>query len=223
MNVGEKIKELRKSKGLNQTEFGKLFDPKATGGMVGKWERNINAPTPVYKDQLLKMTNETYSEFFGSEYIGKKYGELTVIDDLGSSLKKGRYRKTFICECSCGNIKKLSGEHVIYGEINSCGHLKMESASKQIQSIMKRDLVEKGTNLNLINPKNKLKKNNTSGKTGVYFYKKTNKWVARITLKGEEKYLGAFDNKEDAIKARLKAEEEYFVPVLEKHKDVLDK
>ena len=217
MNVGEKIKELRENKGLNRIEFGRLFDPIATGGMVGKWERNINAPSPVYKDQLLKMTNKTYSEFFGSEYIGKKYGELTVIDDLGSSLKKGRYRKTFICECSCGNIKKLSGEHVIYGEINSCGHLQIESASEQIQSIMKRDLVEKGTNLNLINPENELRKNNTSGKTGVYFFKNQKKWMARIMIKGEDKYLGMFDRKEDAIKARLKAEEEYFVPILEKY------
>lgn len=220
MNVGENIKELRENKGLNRIEFGRLFDPMVTGGTVGKWERNMHAPSSVYKEQLLKMTNKTYSDFFGSKYIGKKYGELTVIDDLGSSLKKGKYRKTFICECSCGNIKKLSGEHVIYGGIKSCGHLQTESASEQMQSLMKIGLVEKGTNLNLINPEIELRKNNTSGKTGVYFNKGKKKWSAEIMLKGKKIHLGYFDKKQDAIKARKQAEEKYFEPVLEKYKDV---
>ena len=65
-------------------------------------------------------------------------------------------------------------------------------------------------------------KTNTSGKTGVSFDKSRGKWVAKIKLKGKNIYLGRYDKKEDAIKARLKAEEEYFVPILEKHKDVFE-
>lgn len=55
-----------------------------------------------------------------------------------------------------------------------------------------------------------LGKNNTSGVIGVTWDKKRNKWQAQIGLDKKCKYLGLHINKEDAIKARLKAEVEYF-------------
>jgi hypothetical protein len=48
--------------------------------------------------------------------------------------------------------------------------------------------------------------NNTSGITGVYLNKKTNKWVAAIRVDGKLKYLGSFDQKGDALAARREAE-----------------
>lgn len=51
--------------------------------------------------------------------------------------------------------------------------------------------------------------NNTSGKTGVCWEPKSNCWHAYIWV-GKSIHLGRFINKEDAIEARLKAEEEYF-------------
>lgn len=55
-----------------------------------------------------------------------------------------------------------------------------------------------------------MQKNNTSGVTGVGWVKKIQKWRARIKYNDKEIYLGVFDCKEDAIKARFKAEKEYF-------------
>lgn len=52
--------------------------------------------------------------------------------------------------------------------------------------------------------------NNTSGKIGVGYCKTYNKWRARIKVDKLEKFLGYFDNIEDAIKARKEAEEKYF-------------
>lgn len=49
---------------------------------------------------------------------------------------------------------------------------------------------------------------NTSGVTGVYW--EHSKWRARIYYKYENKCLGRFESKEDAIKARRNAEIEYF-------------
>jgi hypothetical protein len=49
-----------------------------------------------------------------------------------------------------------------------------------------------------------------SGVTGVYFNRKVGKWAAQITFNGNSKHLGYFDNKEDAIAARKKAEAEYW-------------
>lgn len=53
-------------------------------------------------------------------------------------------------------------------------------------------------------------KNNTSGVTGVGWLKQQSKWRAYIYINKEHVYLGVFDNKDDAIKARLYAEKEYF-------------
>lgn len=53
--------------------------------------------------------------------------------------------------------------------------------------------------------------NNTSGFTGVSWNKNHQKWMARITDKVHHViYLGSFDNKDDAIKTRLKAEADYY-------------
>lgn len=51
---------------------------------------------------------------------------------------------------------------------------------------------------------------NSSGVTGVSFDKSKNKWVARIGIDYKKINLGAFDNKDDAIKVRKEAEEKYF-------------
>lgn len=53
-------------------------------------------------------------------------------------------------------------------------------------------------------------RNNTSGFTGVSWNKDSSKWCAQIGVDYETIYLGSFSNKDDAIKARLNAEEKYF-------------
>lgn len=53
-------------------------------------------------------------------------------------------------------------------------------------------------------------KNNTSGVTGVSWYKQSGKWKAQIQNNKKKISLGYFINKEDAIIARLMAEKKYF-------------
>jgi hypothetical protein len=55
-----------------------------------------------------------------------------------------------------------------------------------------------------------IRKNNTSGVTGVWFDKACGKWIAHIRCNGENMYLGLYANKEDAIKTRINAEIKYF-------------
>lgn len=55
-----------------------------------------------------------------------------------------------------------------------------------------------------------LQQNNTSGVTGVYFENYTKKWRAHIEYKGVKMFLGRYSDKDEAIKARLRAEKEYF-------------
>lgn len=51
---------------------------------------------------------------------------------------------------------------------------------------------------------------NNSGYPGVGWYKKANKWRARIQIQGNEIHLGLFESLDDAIQARQQAEIEYF-------------
>lgn len=53
-------------------------------------------------------------------------------------------------------------------------------------------------------------KNNTSGHKGVHYSSVERKWKAYISYKNKRIHLGTFINKEDAIRAREKAENKYF-------------
>jgi hypothetical protein len=56
----------------------------------------------------------------------------------------------------------------------------------------------------------KIYKNNKSGYSGVVYNKKHKKWHARINIKGKCVYLGAYENKEKAIKTRKEAELKHY-------------
>lgn len=52
--------------------------------------------------------------------------------------------------------------------------------------------------------------NNSSGRTGVKWSKRRNKWISAITVKGEYIHLGCFISFDDAVKVREDAEILYF-------------
>lgn len=56
----------------------------------------------------------------------------------------------------------------------------------------------------------KLPSTNTSGVLGVCWHGRHKKWNAKITVNDKRIHLGYFDDIEDAIAARKKAEEKYF-------------
>jgi len=56
-----------------------------------------------------------------------------------------------------------------------------------------------------------LNKNNSSGVTGICWWKRDGKWRARIYVNGKEIHLGLFAKKEDAITARKDAEKKYYL------------
>lgn len=55
-----------------------------------------------------------------------------------------------------------------------------------------------------------IRKNNSTGVIGVYFDKRRSSWYSQIHIEGKTIHLGCFADKEDAIIARMLAEEEYF-------------
>ena len=71
-----------------------------------------------------------------------------------------------------------------------------------------------GTCLELL-VSSKLPKNNRSGIKGVSYYSKTDSWIATLTLKGQYYYLGNYEKRLDAAKARWCAEEALIKPFIE--------
>lgn len=55
-----------------------------------------------------------------------------------------------------------------------------------------------------------IQSNNTSGVTGVCWDKRTQKWLARISVNGKRIHLDYFKHKKDEIKVRKEAELKYF-------------
>ena len=60
------------------------------------------------------------------------------------------------------------------------------------------------------NENHKLRRDNTSGVTGVGWDKKSEKWRARISINNKEICLGYYNELSQAIKVRKEAEEKYF-------------
>lgn len=58
-------------------------------------------------------------------------------------------------------------------------------------------------------------KNNCSGHKGVCWDKRRHLWVAYISVHCKQIFLGRYSKLADAIKARQKAEDEYFLPLIE--------
>lgn len=150
------------------------------------------------------MFGRKEDSFVKKDLAGQKFGRLTVIKPT-----EERYRRCVVweCVCDCGNICYKPSSH-IGKHTFSCGCLHKQV----VENNCKIDVTD-GTKLGNLNEK--LSKNNTSGVKGVSRHR--DKWLARIKIQRKTVYLGVFYSIEDAVKARKKAEEEYYQPILQKH------
>lgn len=158
------------------------------------------------------------------DLTGQKFNRLRVLG-LGERNSAGQLQ--WKCKCDCGNIVLVTTTYLKTGHTKSCGCLSREMASSRLQSekfiksrenYRKNNFLKENTSLALIGSK-KVRKNNTSGITGVNYIKNIKKWNASIFFKGKKINLGYFENIDNAIKARKEAEEKYFKPILEKYKE----
>lgn len=85
-------------------------------------------------------------------------------------------------------------------DVDHMNHRRQDNRRENIRVCLHKD---NGKNLSL-------KKNNTSGVTGVRYEKKQNKWYATIMVNYKSINLGYFDDFSEAVKCRYEAEEKYF-------------
>jgi len=132
------------------------------------------------------------------DITGQKFGRLTAIKP---SRKSNSRATIWLCKCDCGQESEVRIDRLTSGETLSCGCLMRESSSKKHHALHYVD----GTNIEILKSK-KVKKNNKSGYTGVFWYERNKCWLAYIKFKNHRYNLGSFENKEDAIAARKAAE-----------------
>ena len=153
------------------------------------------------------------------DLTGQRFGRLVAIRD--SEKRTNSKRVIWECKCDCGGISFVKLGSLRSGNTKSCGCLHKEVVFKRMKTkvyqnkLKGKDLVD-GTDLSLLTQK--MHSNNTSGQKGVCWSKRNKKWKSYITVKGKNIYLGYYADKQDAINARLEAEEKYFKPILEKYK-----
>jgi len=146
-----------------------------------------------------------------AELKGKTVGELTVIKKIGENLKGD---ELWECMCSCGNKKTATRNSLLSKSVRSCGCLKDKTTGVTLERFNAENCVE-GTNLKFL--QNKTRKDNKTGHSGVYYEEKKDRWQAKIGFKGNYYHLGSFGSFDEALEARLKAERELHVPILEKY------
>lgn len=157
------------------------------------------------------------------DLTGQRFGRLVVIRDSGERTNSKRI--IWECKCDCGEISFVNLGALRSGNTKSCGCLRKEVNSKMmktksfhvetIEAKKGKSLIEE-TSLGHLTQK--MRSDNTSGHKGICWNKRNKKWQSQIKIKGKNINLGYFTDKQDAINARLEAEEKYFKPILEKYK-----
>lgn len=91
--------------------------------------------------------------------------------------------------------------HIIFGKY--CDHIDRNRLNNTKKNLRPATSSENSQNRS---PRS----DNTSGVTGVSFSTNENKWIAQVRLNGKKVFYKKYISKEDAIRARLLAEKQYF-------------
>lgn len=132
------------------------------------------------------------------ELTGQKYGKLTVLGPAENIGKKTAWR----CLCDCGRETIVKTNCLRSGHTTSCGC--MAASTTPSRGLLGLNYID-GTCVQMLQAK-KIRKNNTSGVTGVDWVQSKGRWRAMICFKGKRWYLGSYANFEDAVKVRKQAE-----------------
>lgn len=55
------------------------------------------------------------------DIIGKRFGRITVLEDLGTERVPNRRVRSYLCRCDCGNTFESTRTRLLNGEVKSCG------------------------------------------------------------------------------------------------------
>lgn len=149
------------------------------------------------------------------DIAGQRFGHLVVLrrSDRYVLISDQRRKYMWECRCDCGEIVYRLSEKLRLDKNCACKTCMGKAAASTMTD--SAGFVE-GTQVCKLTA-TRPNANSSSGVRGVFLNRKSGKWRATLRFKGNDHYLGEFVNVEDAIKARHRAEELYFAPLLEKY------
>ena len=151
---------------------------------VNKWEERNGLAYCYLGDELLFFTDIEMSMQFRNKSIGK--------------MANG-YAETWV------NGRAIQIHRIIIGakEGDIIDHINRDKKDNRLANLRFSDKSENSFNRD-IQPQN------TSGRTGVWFRKDTNRWAAEIRKDCKKISLGCYATKEEAVKAREEGEVKYY-------------
>lgn len=144
------------------------------------------------------------------DITGNRYGNLTALYPTGKASSSGSM--LWRCRCDCGNEVNVSVSDLNKGNNKSCGCLKI----KYQKLVHDRLHLVDGTCVEWLESR-KSRVDNVSGFRGV-FRKKSGKYSVTIGFKKKIYYLGTYEELDEAIEARLRAEEKIHQGFVAAHK-----
>ena len=150
------------------------------------------------------------------DITGQVFGRLTAIRPTEERDSNGSVIWELSCEC--GNTTYKTINTLKTGKVLSCGCLYKQTRSDTVK--YRKDLVA-GTSISNIVVSKRVRRNNTSGHTGVWHDKKRERWHAFITFQGKHYNLGTHSTFQSAVKARRDAEERLHDPIIQEFVDTL--
>lgn len=152
----------------------------------------------------------------------KKYNEYDLSGEYGTGYASNTHHQFYFDLEDYDKIKDVCWHENSKGYL--CGRYKNNKTIKMHQLIMDDKHIDHMNHNTLDNRKQNLRKsndllnsrnrslpsNNTSGYKGVSWKKREQKWAAYITIYGKQKELGLYDDINEAIEARRKADDKYF-------------
>ena len=149
-----------------------------------------------------------------NDIIGQRFGHLIVLKRSDQYVMlSDRKKYLWECRCDCGATVYRLSEKLKQGIQCACKTCMGKAAA--IAMTENAGFVE-GTQLSKLST-TKANANSSSGVRGVFFNRRSGKWRATLKFQGLDHYLGEYIKIEDAIKARQRAEELFYTPVLEKY------
>lgn len=148
------------------------------------------------------------------DIVGQRFGRLIVLKRSNQYvLISNRKKYLWECRCDCGATVYRLSEKLQQGRQCACKACMGKAAATAMTE--NAGFVE-GTQLCKLSA-TKANANSSSGVRGVFFNSRSGKWRATLKFQGKDHYLGEYTKIDDAIKARQRAEELYYTPVIEKY------
>jgi hypothetical protein len=192
------------------------------GNIVNIWANSVKTGNTIscgcYEREQTFLRCKKYNEYdlTGKYGIGidsnneEFYFDLDDYEKIKSICWYVRFRNgkvKEVCSAEIGTRKHILLHQFVLG-ISAGDGIEIDHADKNPRNNQKYNLRDCTHAENLRNKS--VRSDNVTGITGIGWDKSRNKWIGRLTINGKRIFRKRYDNLEDAIYNRLKAEKQYF-------------